>query len=744
MISSCPATLLAARGVRLVPICDKPVSRQGNFYIRKKNSRKVAGTIAGLSQTGHSWASMPIPLPLVAPPLATLAGALLLLVPAHAEAPAGQPAGPEPVDLVDPFVGTSGDHGQLTPAATGPYGMVQLSPDTRPAQHAGYDFTAGQLTGFSHTRAVGVGCGGGGGDLHVALGYAGDSGPWLIDKATERAGPGWYGVQYGNGIAADLAANDAAGIVRFTLPRAGTVRLVIDPRHSYTVRHAAEWTQAASGADLRARMSAGTVCDEGIYHLSSASQLWLNGARVTAAPTMLDGDRLSFDLAVAAGDRVELRTGLSVVDPASAADVLAQQIGSRSLEELQAQARTAWAQELGRVAVPGDREAARLFYTHLFRVMQTPARIDDADGRYRRSDGSLQQVPAGHHRYAGWAVWDNYRTQLPLLALLDPQRSADIAASLAELYLAGKAQWATDNEPFITVRTEHAGVALLDFRRKGIAGFDAAQVLPLMEAELATLPRATPDQQIETAYDVWAVAELASDLGDTERAERLRADALSYRAMWLETFRDIAPDFDVVKARGLYQGTLWQYRWAPVFDLDWVMGEALGPDRFVTELDRFFDDGLFNMTNQPDVQTPFLFAAAGQPERTRALVDQILNRPMDHWYTNAGKRDRPWHGRSFALDPVGYADGMDDDAGGMAAWYVWASIGLYPLVPGRPEYLVTTPAFDRVTVKLPKDRRLTITRGEEGAPARWNGDPLTGAFVPHAELMAGGELGTGR
>ncbi|WP_121114859.1 glycoside hydrolase domain-containing protein [Croceibacterium ferulae] len=682
---------------------------------------------------------MLIALPRLAAPFAILATAVLC--PNAAQA---QDTAPEPVDLVDPFVGTSGDHGQLTPAATGPYGMVQLSPDTDPAQHAGYDHAASQLTGFSHTRAVGVGCGGGGGDLHVALGYGAESGPWLMDKATERAGPGWYSVQYGGGIAAELAANGAAGIVRFTLPHAGNVRLVIDPRHSYTKRHSAEWTQGASGADLRARMSAGTVCDEGIYHLSSASQLRLNGTPVTAAPTVLDGDRLVFDLAVQAGDRVELRTGLSVVDPASAANVLAQQIGDRSVEELRAEARASWSRELARVAVPGDGEATRLFYTHLFRTMQTPARIDDADGRYRRSDGSLQQVPAGHHRYAGWAVWDNYRTQLPLLALLDPDRSADIAASLAELYLAGKAQWATDSEPFITVRTEHAGVALLDFRRKGIGGFDAAQVLPLMEAELATLPRATPDQQIETAYDVWAAAELAADLGDTYRAERLRADALSYRPMWLETFRDIAPDFDVVKARGLYQGTLWQYRWAPVFDLDWLMDEGLGRTRFLAELDRFFADGLFNMTNQPDIQTPFLFAAAGQPDRTRALVDTILNHPMDHWYTNAGKRAAPWHGRSFALDPVGYADGMDDDAGGMAAWYVWASMGLYPLVPGRPEYLVAAPAFDHVTIMLPRDRRLTITRGPEGTPTRWNGTPLDSAFVPHAALADGGELRVGR
>lgn len=114
--------------------------------------------------------------------------------------------------------------------------------------------------------------------------------------------------------------------------------------------------------------------------------------------------------------------------------------------------------------------------------------------------------------------------------------------------------------------------------------------------------------------------------------------------MWETVFREVSEDFDLVKARGLYQGTLWQYHWEPVFDLDWLVEEGLGRDRFVAELIRFFDQDLFNMTNQPDIQAPFLFAAVGEPEPTRVQVDRILHRPMDHWYTNAGWRDVAWRG----------------------------------------------------------------------------------------------------
>ena len=96
------------------------------------------------------------------------------------------------VDLVDPFVGTLADFGQLSPAAVAPFGMVQLGPDTDPANHAGYDFAARRLLGFSHTRAVGVGCGGGGGDLMVSLLPAGAVGGAAIDKRREKASAGRY------------------------------------------------------------------------------------------------------------------------------------------------------------------------------------------------------------------------------------------------------------------------------------------------------------------------------------------------------------------------------------------------------------------------------------------------------------------------------------------------------------------------------------------------------------------------
>ncbi|TCQ03914.1 putative alpha-1,2-mannosidase [Sphingomonas sp. PP-CC-3A-396] len=655
--------------------------------------------------------------------------------------PAALTAQETPADLVDPFVGTLADFGQLSPAAVAPFGIMQLGPDTSPANHAGYDHAATTLLGFSHTRGVGVGCGGAGGDLMISLRYAGQTGPALIDKRSETAWPGIYRVRYDGGILAEMVATRGAGVLRFTLPRAGAVDLRIDPRHSYSKRLSASWGSLASD-DLRADLVAGTVCDQGAYHLHTASRILVNGRSIHQTLTAGAKDLATLHIAGKAGDAIEIRTGLSTVDGRGAASVRDAEVGNKSLAAVAGETRADWNRILGRVVLSGSRDQRALFYTSLYRVMETPVAIDDPDGRHRDNSGTVQTSPKGRTRYANWSLWDNYRTQMPLLALLQPERSADIAQSLVALYANGKAQWSTPHEPFLTVRTEHAGIALLDMHRKGIA-FDAAAALAGMAADSNTLKRGTPDEQIEAAYDDWATAELARDLGRTDLERTFTAKAQSYRPMWRSVFQTPGADGDVVKARGLYQGTLWQYRWAPIFDLPW-MTATVGCDRLLGELHHFFDAGLFNMTNEPDIQVPWMFAALGQPQATADLVQTILTKPIAHPYTNSGKLPVPFVGPSFALSPQGFADGMDDDAGGMTAWYVFATLGLYPLVPGEPWYVVTTPAFARSAIDLGNGRTLTIQRAGpvDGriAKANLNGRTLPNFRVRHADLLRGGTL----
>jgi putative alpha-1,2-mannosidase len=647
-----------------------------------------------------------------------------------------------PADLVDPFMGTRGDRGQLSPAAAAPFGMVQLAPDTDPANHIGYDRAAPMLKGFSQTRAQGVGCGGGGGDLLTSIAYAGEAGPAPIDRSSERAGAGWYHVRYGRtAITADLAAGQSVSISRFTVSRGGSIEVTLDPQHSYAKHVAHQWLSADPGA-LRLALANATVCNRGVYHLSVAARLTLNGRAVQAEASPDAKGVLRVPLTVRAGDRIELRAALSTVDTESAGRTLARELGEMPFERLVARTRADWNTRLSRVRFEAPAERRRLFYTALFRALQMPARVDDSEGAFRGSDGRLHKAPEGHHRYAGWSLWDNYRTQVPLVALVAPDVAGDMADSLVLLFQSSKPQWASATEPFLSVRTEHAGIALLDLHRKGLGKDDPAAALTAMAEETAQLPQDTPDQKLELAYDQWAVAQLAADTGHADLARDFTARAFGYRAMWQAVFGELGPDADTVKARGLYQGTLWQYRWAPVFDLGWMRDEALGRARFTAELGQFFDQSLFNMTNEPDIHVPWLFALAGDPQRTDRLVAELRDRPIAHWYENQGKYAKPFVQKSFALDP-GFAEGMDDDGGAMSAWYVWASLGLYPLVPGDPHYMLSMPAAKRSTLLLPSGKTLVIERRGRGDAARAvlrSGQALSSRRIEHAELMAGGTL----
>lgn len=654
-------------------------------------------------------------------PLILLLTVLTTVEPANARAPGL---------LVNPFVGTLADFGQLSPAAVAPYGMVQLGPDTSPANHAGYDHAATQLAGFSHTRAVGVGCGGAGGDVRIRFGYAGDPALAPIDKRRERAHAGYYKVSYGGGITAEMTATRGTGAIRFIVPRSGPAAMTVDFGQGYSKRIAAKW-QVQGDGDLHADFSAGTVCDVGVYHLHSASRLYHDGKPVVAR-WQGDGTQATLSLTVRAGDVVELRTGLSAVDAVAAAAVREAEMGDTPFEHVAARTLAAWNAELTRLTISGTPAEQALFFTALFRVMQTPVAITDPDGRTRGSDGKVLQLNPGEQHYASWAMWDNYRTQMPLLALIDPVRAEAIARSLVRLYASGKKRWATPDEPFLTVRTEHAGIALLDFRRKGITGFDAQTALAGMVTESPTLARTTPDEAIEAAYDDWAIAELAADLGQTDLARRFHDKATAYRPMWLETFRDLGPDSDVVKARGLYQGTIAQYRWAPVFDLQWL-SQVMGP-RMIPELERFFGDNLFNITNQPDLHVPYLLAWAGQRDASLATVRLYLTSPMTHRYTNSGVRPEPWFGRSFALAPQGFADGMDDDAGTMSAWYIWATLGLYPLTPGEPRYLVTEPVPAAAVLRPLPNVDIALRKAQNGH-LMVGDQAIRGKFVEHTMLI---------
>ena len=639
---------------------------------------------------------------------------------------------------VNLFMGTAGDHGQVSPAAQLPLGLVSVGPDSKIPSHAGYDYAVPAISGISVTRISGVGGNGSGGNLRI-LPAPKDAEVSLV-KGTESAVPGYYAARLDNGVAVRLTATNHCALEQYRFPRKGDCTLFVDFDSAIDHRRSQTHYAVLDAQNVEGWVVSSTVGNAGAYKLYFR-------LHCDVPFTVASADSLSAQLRFPAGTRkVEVRIGLSSLSEASAAEELAALAGRR-FGQLRAAAARAWASVLGKVDVKGSTPEQRtLFYTGLYRVYLSPFHATFG-GKYKGTDTVVREAPDWTF-YSGWSMWDTYRAKFPLLTLLDPDAMEDICKSLVSLYQTGKKNWATLQEPVPTVRTEHSQLALLDAWMKGIRGFDLAAAFPAMEAEADAgrpagsrlgLTRNSPDQKMETLYDLWAMGQIARIIGNEEAATRYLAESAAlFEQTWKEDFMTITPAFEQMKGNGLYQGTRWQYRWAvPVYAdkmIDWV-----GADQLADELSEFFRRHLFNQGNEPDIQTPFMFNLFGHPARTDAVVHALLtDDAMIHRYGGNAEYPEPFVGRAFQNRLEGYAPEMDEDDGTMSAWYLFSQLGFYPVCLGTDRYELFTPLFDKAVLHLP-GHDVKLIRKCAPASARAvtvDGERLPGFSITHTRLTS--------
>jgi putative alpha-1,2-mannosidase len=410
------------------------------------------------------------------------------------------------------------------------------------------------------------------------------------------------------------------------------------------------------------------------------------------------------------------------------------------------QAKRQWRQLLSTVKVEGGTLDQRtIFYTSLYRTFHSPFAVTDRNMKHYLGTDGKEYEAKDFTYYSSWSLWDTYRTKFPLITLLDPRRSSDIMQSLATLYITGKKDWSTQYECVPTVRTEHAIATLLDAYRQGINIPNLRSAYPGMKKEVEGLSLKSPDQCLEAAGDFWALGQLAGELGMQEDARKWTALGEEiFDSIWPREFQKIDDSFLKMRGNGLYQGTRWQYRWgAPMF-LDRMIN-MVGKKVLGQELVTFFEKDLYNQGNEPDIHVPFLFARLGMPEKTGLTVRPLATEVVTHRYGGNDAYPIPWVGCAFANAPRGYAPEMDEDDGAMSAWYVFASIGLYPLVVGEAQYEVFSPLFDRVTMQIGENNVVISTKGrtDKNQPLKyvtWNGKALQNYRIAVSELKKGGEL----
>ena len=645
------------------------------------------------------------------------------------------------LDKVNLYIGTADDYGQMTPGATVPYSQIQVCPDSKPRQHPGYDYEQPAISGFSINRLSGVGGSGCGGNVSLMPDATGNDVRLL--KHTEQASPGYYSVQLNNGVWFTATADRRMAVERFSFPDPKKAVLLLNPRSAFDKIFDAKFEQKSPNMGQGFAECANT-CGRGHYLLHY--RLYTSSPFVL--DTIADGrKRLTFPELSARYVEVRIVASTGLADELD--KMKEQAVWRVDFHSMVERAQRQWARLLSTVEVEGGTEDQQtIFYTSLYRTFHSPFQVTDRTmTRYLGTDNKVHEAKDWTY-YSSWSLWDTYRTKFPLITLLDESHSSDIMQSLAQLYITGKKDWSTNYECVPTVRTEHAIATLLDAYRQGISIPSLLDAYPGMVAEVKRLSLKSPDQCLEASGDFWALGQLAGEQGRSADAARwTKLGEEIFDSIWPKEFKNIDETYTKMKGNGLYQGTRWQYRWGAPMYLPRMI-ELVGKKELGEQLQRFFREELYNQGNEPDIHVPFLFGRLGMPQQTGGIVRSLSTESITHRYGGNDAYPSPFVGCAFVNQPRGYCPEMDEDDGAMSAWYVFASIGMYPLVVGEAAYELFPPLFDKVTLHLGADHQTTVVVRTQGRTSEtqqvkrvtWNGKQLSNYQISVTELKKGGEM----
>ena len=733
-----------------------------------------------------------------------------------------------PVDRVRPLAGTSNSRWQLFPGASLPFGMVKLSPDNQgQVWNGGYEYTVASIAGFSHLHAMGLS----GLSLMPVVGklqvdpttsrfHTGSpdgpfGGMWTagyrsrIDKSTERASPGYYGVDLLDyGVKAEVSATMRVGYLRLTWPATDDAHLFVDfdfPTEEKTEIVAVDFRRTApaefEGHIRQRNQYAGLHDVYFVMQLSaapSAVQTWRNHPyagtdtgygtdwrrQVTLAPLAGAfsggaGTGAVLDFRTRAGERLIVRSGLSFVDIAGArANLAAETAGPGwDFDAVVTAARAAWSALLGTVEVSDEKPAQTdTFYTALYRTFAGKSVMNDVDRRYRLADGIRTLGPDADAVYSSDALWGTQWNLGPLWTLLTPRIAVSFSNALLELQRHGgwipEAPVNLRHSPIMVA--QHQDEMIVASIQKGLKGIDARHAYAAIRHDLTTPGTPLPDGQyagdrqlaayaahgyvpadagptsntLEYAYDDYCLAELAKRRHRMADAAAFTRRAASWRNQFDAASGFMRPrridggfvtPFDQMRfgtvggwnGTGFVEGNAWTYSFFVPHDVPGLVA-LVGRDRFNARLEAGFAAGDVDLTNEPGLQSPFLFNYSGKPWLTQYWTRKIV---ADYYDTSPY---RGWQG--------------EEDEGQLTAYYVLLALGLFEMDGGcavHPGYDLTSPAFARAVIHLDprhyRGRDLVIeTTGGPGdvyiQSASFDGRSLAAPRIDHAVLARGGTL----
>jgi predicted alpha-1,2-mannosidase len=690
---------------------------------------------------------------------------------------------------VNPFVGTAG-HGHTFPGASRPFGMVQLSPDTRLTGWdgcSGYHYSDSIVYGFSHTHLSGTGISDYGdvllmpgvGPIYLnALpngspekGYAS-----RFQHARETASPGYYSVRLDDDdIFVELTATPRAGMHLYTFP-SDDANIIIDLTHRDEVLDSGLRITGASTVAGWRRSKAWAQNQVVYFAIEFSHPIIDSGIAVDEklVPGLKDARgkniKAYFRFYTGIAPKVTAKVGISSVDINGAWLNLAAELGNKSFDKVRAEATADWNRQLNKIQATGGANAQQTnFYTALYHAMLAPNVFMDVDGRYRGRDLEIHQSQA-FTNYTVFSLWDTFRAAHPLYALIDQKRTRDfIKTFLVQSEQGGRLPvWELAANETDTMIGYHAVSVIADAAVKGIDGFDLQKAFAAMKqsAELRSHrglgayidngfiamedERESVSKVLEYAYDDWCIAQVARMLGRTDDYQRYLARAQSYKNVfdpasqfvrarsngnWLEPFDPREVTFAFTEANS------WQYTFFAPQDISGLIRLMGGRRNFVRKLDQMFA-AESRTTGRQQVDITGLIGQYAHGNEPSHHVAYLYNYAGEPWKTQ--QRVRQIMDQLYTPTPDGLIG--NEDCGQMSAWYVFSAAGFYPVTPGSTTYAIGSPLFPEVRFSLENGKSFVVKaegvsdRNVYIQSATLNGKPYSKSYLEHADLLAGGEL----
>ena len=661
-----------------------------------------------------------------------------------------------PAASVNPLIGTgTGPDGSenLFPGPTTPFGLTQISPDTEDRGY-GYHYYQNKVLGFSMTHMSGPGCPNEGDVFFtpttgaVQTQIADFESPY--SHSDESAAPGYYRVRLTRwGVNVELTATDRTGLARFTFPAGKPANLLVPISHTLN-NTAAAYVRVVNDHQIEGYVGNHVFCGYPnvykVYFVMTFSRpfakfgTW-NGNQYGGPGTLTAGNRSATQTthnqwigAYASWptanhpQTITAKIGISYVDQAGAENNLKTEAAGKSFSQIRHEDYAIWNKALSVIDVSGGTHNDRaVFYSGLYHSMMMPTIFSDADGRYIGFDQKIHRVAPDHPIYANFSGWDIYRSEIPLLALIEPQRVQDMAQSIVLMYKQGGwvGRWPEANYYANQMAGSPLTIEVANTWLDGLHNFDinTAWEGMLKDATQAPPPGApyhgeagiewinkihyVPNDKIdygsvsqiqEDAIAYASLYRLAKDLGKTEDARMLYQRALYYRNVFNHETRYFQPrnadgqwmpNFNPVNdghhGLGFIEGSGWQYQWFAPTDMAWLI-HAVGTDLFNQRLTQFFNypkpgtlGQYYTPYNETDLQAPFEFNFSGRPWESQ----RVVRRALAGVYFNG-------------------PDGIpgNDDCGEMSSWAVMSMMGIYTVDPTSMAYELVSPVFPKIVVHL--------------------------------------------